>query len=115
MASLMPAFRLARMPRAAAPAMLVLLAACGTAGGWSKPGADPQAIARDSRECRAQADQVLARDRSIDQDILATRGPDWQRAGTFEPHSAEMREQEAAHAKAVFEDCMHAKGYARHG
>lgn len=95
--------------------LALLLTACGGQGGWDKPGADPEALARDNRGCRAQAARVLARDRAIDQDILATRGPDWQRSGAAEPHHQQMHEQAAADAEAAFDGCMRAKGYARRG
>ena len=93
----------------------VLLAACGSAGGWEKPGTAPDILARDARDCRVRSDKVLVRDRSIDQDIEATRGPDWQRAGTADPQGEEMRAHAAADAAALFAACMRAKGYTKRG
>lgn len=101
------------MRRAKYPAIvaLILLAACGTLGNWQKPGADAEAAARDRRECRAQADQVLARARAINEDIAATRGPDWERTGTVELQHQQMEAHAGAAAAQVFAACMQAKGY----
>jgi hypothetical protein len=97
--------------RSGAGLLALSLAACAAHGTWQKPGADPAAMAGDNRECRSQADKVLARNRAIDQDIAATSGADWERAGT----AAVQREQMAAHsgaaAAAAFAACMQAKGY----
>ena len=100
-------------PRCAALLAAVALAACGTPGPWVKPGADEAAVTRDTRECRAQAEIARSTDRSVDQDILASRGRDWQQAGTLEPQKQQMREQAGGHAEAVFDGCMKARGYRR--
>ena len=100
------------MPRTATLALMLVLAACGGgAGPWSKPGVDAAAAARDRRECRGQAEAAFATDRSVDADILASRGQDWQRAGTLEPQQSQMHHQASGHAEAVFAACMRAKGY----
>ena len=92
---------------------LLALAGCGTPGAWVKAGADEAAVSRDTRECRAAAKVALSTDRSVDQDILASRGRDWQQAGTLEPQRQQMREQAGGHAEAVFDGCMQARGYRR--
>jgi alkylhydroperoxidase family enzyme len=89
------------------------LAGCGTSAAWVKMGADDAAVSRDTRDCRAQAEIALSTDRSVDQDILASRGRNWQQAGTLEPRQQQMREQAGGHAEAVFDGCMQAKGYRR--
>jgi hypothetical protein len=95
----------------------VLLAGCAAAGSWTKAdwikaGADPAATARDYQDCRATAGTAVKTDADIDQDILATRPNDSQRAGVFRRQTETMREHTRDRAAAIVAACMRAKGFA---
>ena len=92
--------------------LALLLAGCAAAGGWSKPGADSPAAAREYQECRATADTAVKTDADIDQDIRATRRSDWQRAGGVRYETQAMQEHTSDRAAAIVAACMHAKGFA---
>ena len=94
-------------------ALLLLLAGCGGAGDWAKPGADSAAATAAYQDCRAIADTAVESDRAIDQDILATRQNDWQRASVVRAQTQLMHEQTRDRASSLIESCMKAKGYAR--
>jgi hypothetical protein len=93
----------------------LLLAACAGAGHWAKPGADDAATAQQYAECRAVAGEATAKDQAIDQDILASRGTDWQRARTLVGERQNMSDQNAQHVDAIIDACMRAKGFAKPG
>jgi hypothetical protein len=103
------------MSRAALWAALLLAACGGSTGHWVKNGADEEATAREYRDCRAQAGQALATDRGVDQDILASRGRDWQQAHTLAGQSERMGDQAAGRADAILDACMRAKGFVKEG
>jgi hypothetical protein len=97
-------------------AAMALLAGCAAAAGdWTRPGADEAAVAREYGDCRTMAASVVRGDAAIDQDILATRGTDWQRAaiGRVEPRN--MEEHTRDRAAAIIEGCMRAKGFVKPG
>jgi len=102
------------MTRWLAPAAtLLLLAGCATAGNWTRPGADEAATARDYRDCRDMAATAVKTDADIDQDILATRGNDWQRASITRVAPRTMREHTRDRAAAIVDACMRAKGFVK--
>ena len=92
-------------------ALALLLAGCAAAGDWTRPGADQAAIARAYQECRDLAGTAVRTEADIDQDILATRQSDWQRAGLGRVQSQTMREQTRDRAGAIVDACMQAKGF----
>jgi hypothetical protein len=92
--------------------LVLLLAGCAAAGSWTKAGADEAATARDYRDCRALAATAVKTDADIDQDILATRQNDWQRASRLRLQSETMREHTGDRAAAIVAACMRAKGFA---
>ena len=94
------------------PAATLLLVGCAAAGGWSKPGADAAAADREYQDCRAMAASAVKTDADIDQDILATRPGDRQRAGGVRAETQTMREHTSGRATAIVERCMRAKGFA---
>ncbi len=66
---------------ARALAAAALLGGCASgADEWAKPGANEAAVAQVYRSCRSLAEEQVAPEIGINQDILATRGADWQRA-----------------------------------
>jgi hypothetical protein len=95
---------------------LPLLVGCtAPAGNWTKAGADEAAVARDYRDCRAMAASAVRSDADIDQDILATRGADWQRTGVGRVESRNMQEHTRNRAAAIVDGCMRAKGFVKPG
>ena len=99
----------------------LLFILCGPAPGgprgdhWVKPGVGPAEAARVYGYCRAQADAAFKSERDVDQDILATRGSDWQRGGTLHIQRSQMGAAAAGRAAAVIAGCMRAHGFARAG
>ena len=102
-----------RAARLAAALILSLLAGCGGAGDWTKAGGDEAAAAHEYADCRALAGGAVRTDADIDQDILATRQSDWQRAGVVRQQTRVMQEQTHDRAEAIIESCMKAKGYSQ--
>ena len=93
-------------------ALALALCGCAAAGGWSKPGADANATASAYQDCRDTAAQAVKPEIGINQDILATRGSDWQRAGIGRVEGDTMRQQTRDRAGAIVASCMRAKGFA---
>jgi len=93
--------------------VLSLLAGCGGAGDWAKAGGDEAAASREYEDCRVLAGGAVQTDADIDQDILATRQTDWQRAGVVRQQTRIMHEQTRDRAEAIIESCMKAKGYSQ--
>jgi hypothetical protein len=87
------------------------LSACSGRPQWVKPGVSPDAVQDDLGECRALADSAVARDAAIDNDILVTRGGDWQRTGTLGAKKSTFALQDRGHSRDIIETCMAAKGY----
>jgi hypothetical protein len=89
-----------------------LLAACADEGGrWAKAGGNPSATNSDYEDCRSEARAVTQRDAAIDADILASRGADWQRAGTLGVQQDDMAAHTKVRARDVINRCMASKGY----
>jgi hypothetical protein len=93
--------------------LALLLGGCAGAGNWVKPGADAAATLRDYQDCRALAASAVKTDADIDQDILATRHDDRQRASVFRLQGEAMREHTTDRAAAIVDSCMQAKGFAK--
>ncbi len=101
-----------RASRIAARLCCVALAACAASGGgWTKPGADATASEREYQACLAQAKQAIAPEIGMNEDILATRSGDWQRASTLPIQRSNMTEQTKARAQYILAQCMRAKGF----
>ena len=94
-------------------ALVLLLAGCGGAGDWARPGADEGAATAAYQDCRGLAGSAVQTDADIDQDILATRQGDWQRAGVVRQQTQIMHEQTRDRATTIIESCMKAKGYSQ--
>jgi hypothetical protein len=103
------------MSRAAplnAAAALLLLAGCSGGGGnWAKSGADEAATNAAYQDCRGLADTAVETDRAIDQDILASRQDDWQRASVVRTQTRVMHEHTRDRAGAIVDSCMKGKGF----
>jgi hypothetical protein len=99
---------------AGALAALTLLAGCASgAAAWTKPGADEAAAAQAYRSCRAAAEERVGPEIGINQDILATRGVDWQRAQVRDVQTRSMAESTRSRAEAIVAACMNAYGFQR--
>jgi hypothetical protein len=94
-------------------ALVLLLAGCGGAGDWARPDADEGAATAAYQDCRALAGDAVRTDADIDQDILATRQGDWQRAGVVRQQTQIMHEQTRDRAASLIDSCMKAKGYSQ--
>ena len=98
-------------------ALAVLLAGCAGAGSWTKPdwtkaGADAASAGREYQDCRAMAATAVKTDADIDQDILATRQDDRQRAKVFRLRTEFSREHTKDRAASIVDACMRSKGFA---
>ena len=92
----------------------MLSALCGLIpAAWAQTG--PAATARIYAACRMQADAAFQSERHIDQDILATRGSDWQRAGTLSRRRSDLFAEAAGRADTVLALCLRSYGIARAG
>jgi hypothetical protein len=103
-----------RMTRSTAACLLlgILLAGCADAGGrWTKAGANQEAASSDYEDCRSEARAATERDAAIDADIMASRGADWQRAGTLGVQQDAMAAHTKTHARDIINRCMASKGY----
>ncbi|MBV8493731.1 MAG: hypothetical protein JO162_09670 [Alphaproteobacteria bacterium] len=97
-----------------AAAFLLLIGGCNTGGGdWAKTGADNAAAAAAYQDCRGLSDTAVETDRAIDQDILASRQNDWQRASLGHTQTQLMNDHTRDRAGAIVESCMKAKGFSR--
>src|SRR5437879_6354078 len=92
--------------------MLVLAGCGGGADRWSKAGISPQTAEADFAECRSEARAATRRDDAIDADIMASRGQDWQRAGTLSIKRDDMAMSTRGWAEQIIDRCMSAKDYA---
>jgi hypothetical protein len=99
------------MNRLWAAFLVLLLAGCAGGGDWAKPGADQAAAGREYQDCLDLADTAVKTSADIDQDILATRQNDWQRASVVRTQTRVMRKQTGDRAAAIIDSCMKAKGY----
>ena len=95
--------------------LTVCTAETTTATRWVKMGADDQTIARELRDCNAQANAALANEQGINADINATLGRNWQLGGTQGVETQALREQATGYADQVLTNCMLAKGFTREG
>lgn len=91
---------------------LLLTACAGSGGAWTKAGADNAAADREHQDCRAMAGTAVETEAGINQDILATRGNDWSRAGVGRVERQVLRDQTRDRAAGIVAACMRAKGFA---
>jgi hypothetical protein len=93
--------------------VLGILSGCGGRPDWAKAGADEATVAGEYQDCRALAGTAVKTEADIDQDILATRGDDWRRAGVGRLQVRTMREHTRDRGAMIVDACMRAKGFAR--
>ena len=93
-------------------ALFLALAACSSKPQWVRPGTNNDTVSDDLDECRTLANAATRKDAAIDQDILATRGGDWERNNTLQAKKSTLAMQDEGHARDIIASCMGAKGYA---
>ena len=100
-------------PRNLLPLILVAvaLAACSSKPQWVRPGTSRDVTSDDLDECRAVANAATRKDAAIDQDILATRGADWERNNMLQAKKSTFAVQDEDHARDIIASCMSGKGY----
>ena len=74
-------------------------------------GDDEPKLAPDLWSWHGEAMCLLQTEGDIDQDILATRGRDWQRAGIGRVETQAMREHTGTRTGRIIDACMQAKGF----
>jgi hypothetical protein len=92
-------------------AVAALLAACSSNPQWVKPGTSKDTVRDDFDDCRAYANSATRQDAAIDQDILASRGTDWQHTNTLQAKKSTISMQDQGHVRDIIANCMTAKGY----
>jgi len=96
----------------------LLVAACAgppTTGHWAKAGTDEEVVARELRDCSAQANAALANETGINEDINATLGRNWALGRTMPVEQQSLRRQAADYAEQIRDGCMRAKGFVKEG
>ncbi len=91
--------------------LFLALAACSSTPQWVKPGASKETVSDDFEDCRALATSATRQDAAIDQDILASRGTDWERTSTLQAKKSTFAMQDQGHVRDIIASCMSAKGY----
>jgi hypothetical protein len=99
--------------RFAIAAALLCLAGCADTGrAWTKAGVSTAQRAADFNECQDEARQQTQRQYAIDSDIMASRGNDWRRSGTYNLESDRLTADAGDKSTRIMNACMVGKGYA---
>jgi hypothetical protein len=91
--------------------LALALALAGCSGTWTKAGVTPEAAAQDLSECRHVAEIANRRDSDIDQDILASRGQDWEKFSVIQIKRDQYADSNERRTGDIVDRCMIAKGY----
>jgi hypothetical protein len=97
------------MRRFAVLVAAVALVACGTT--WSKEGSTPAQAAKDLAECNSLAESATQTQARINQDILSTRGKDWQDTGALPIVQQNYQAASPQQSTDIVSRCMIGKGY----
>jgi hypothetical protein len=92
-------------------ALALALPACSSKPQWVRPGTSRDTASDDLDECKAEANAATRNDQAIDQDILASRGTDWQRDNILQAKKSTFAVQDQGEARDIIASCMGAKGY----
>jgi hypothetical protein len=89
------------------------LSAClwSSSGEWFKQGAGSDVTARDLAQCQRDARAVVGEESKIDQDIVASRGADWQASGSYASQTAQLARSSEKRRQEMVGRCMRNKGY----
>ena len=92
-------------------ALALALSACSSKPQWVKPGTSRDTANDDLEDCQGLARTATRNDQAIDQDILATRGADWERNNMLQAKKSTFAVQDEDHARDIIASCMSGKGY----
>jgi hypothetical protein len=92
-------------------ALAVFLAGCAGGPSWSRPGVSAQQTAAALSDCESQARDATQRDTNIMNDILATRGNDWNHSGVMSTQMSEFTAENQNRTDDIVHRCMIGKGF----
>ncbi len=93
-------------------ASLVILAGCsGRASNYERADTPDAKRVADFQDCRSIARAATARDRSIDTDIVASRGADWKNRGVYSVENTATNAYSSENSSQILMNCMLGKGY----
>jgi len=92
-------------------ALVVLLFGCAGNPSWSRPGVSSQQTAAELSDCQSQARDATQRDTNIMNDILATRGNDWNNSGVLSTQMSEFSAENHNRTSGLVNQCMIGKGF----
>lgn len=100
------------MKRTISLALALFLCGCGGDASWSRPGVSSQQTAQELADCQSQARDATQRDTNIMNDILATRGNDWNNSGVLSTQMSEFSAENHNRTSDIVNRCMISKGFA---
>lgn len=100
------------MKRTISLALALFLCGCAGSGGWTRPGVSSQQTAQELADCQSQARDATQRDTNIMNDILATRGNDWNNSGVLSTQMSEFSAENHNRTSDIVNRCMISKGFA---
>jgi hypothetical protein len=92
-------------------ALAVFLVGCAGGSGWSRSGMSQQQTAAAIADCQSQARDATRRDTNIMNDILATRGNDWNNTGVLSTQMSEFTAENQNRTGDIVSRCMISKGF----
>ena len=92
---------------------MLLLGGCSTTVNWTKADADAAGAAAAYQDCRDLAGTAVKKDVAIDQDILASRSSDRQRADIVRVDSRNMGRYTGDRENSLIASCMRGKGFTK--
>lgn len=99
------------MKRILSLAFALALVGCASQPQWTKAGVSPQDVADALAACQSEARQATQRDTDIMNDILATRGADWQRTGVLETQQQMFKAETEGRTADIVKRCMIENGF----
>ncbi len=92
-------------------ALTLALLGCADNPSWSRPGVTSQQTAVELSDCQSQARDATQRDTNIVNDILATRGNDWNNSGVLSTQMSEFSAENHNRTSDIVNRCMVGKGF----
>jgi hypothetical protein len=99
------------LKRTVSLALAMFLLGCAGNSGWSRQGASSQQIAAALSDCQGEAREATRRDTNIMNDILATRGNDWNNTGVMSTQMSEFTAENQNRTGDIVSRCMIGKGF----
>lgn len=94
--------------------LAVLLVGCASGAEWTKEGSSPQQTAAALADCQTQARNATKRDVNIMDDIMASRGHDWNQTGVMSTRLSEFTAENNNRTGDIVKNCMIGKGFVPH-